>query len=166
MAAQSLSYYGYVERPYDEVRERLHQAPLELFQRATSSGARRATDMFSQLRIGDGVQLGIATSIQIDQMRDDLPVEGGPPLTGTSVDLTWKASTMPALFPLMHATLSAWPVTESETQIVIDGHYDPPFGLVGTAIDRAVGHRVAQASVHRFLEDLLDELRRAVPPRV
>jgi hypothetical protein len=80
---------------------------------------------------------------------------------GTFLDLTWKAASAPVLFPLMHATLSVRPVVSSDTQVMIEGHYDPPLGFGGEAIDSAVGHRVAQATVHRFLDDVIDCLGRA-----
>jgi hypothetical protein len=61
----------------------------------------------------------------------------------------------------MSAELSAWPLSASETQLEIEGVYEPPLGVVGTAIDTAVGHRIAEASVYRFLEDIVEQLRRS-----
>jgi hypothetical protein len=37
-------------------------------------------------------------------------------------------------------------------------------GPLGTAFDMAVGHRIADASVHRFLSDLVEQLRCELPP--
>ena len=64
----------------------------------------------------------------------------------------------------MVATLSAWPLSPEETQIEIEGDYTPPLGAVGRALDAAVLHRVAEAAVHRFLEDVVEQLRRDVNP--
>jgi hypothetical protein len=65
----------------------------------------------------------------------------------------------------MAAEISAWPLSSSETQLEIEGGYRPPLGPLGTAIDAAVGHRVAEACVHRLLEDLSEQLRRELPER-
>ena len=38
------------------------------------------------------------------------------------------------------------------TQVVLRGTYDPPLGAVGRALDRTLFHRIAEASVKRFLD--------------
>ena len=63
----------------------------------------------------------------------------------------------------MRAELSAWPVTSTETQIEIAGDYQPPFRGVGKTLDAILLHRVAEASVQRFLEDILEQIRREIP---
>jgi hypothetical protein len=65
----------------------------------------------------------------------------------------------------MQAELSFWPLTSTETQLELEGAYEPPLGLVGGAIDAAVGHRLAEAVVHRFLNDVVEQLRRDIPLR-
>jgi hypothetical protein len=60
----------------------------------------------------------------------------------------------------MKAELSLWPLTSSETQLEIEGAYRPPLGVVGAAADAALGHRLAEATVHRFLDDVVEQVRR------
>ena len=67
------------------------------------------------------------------------------------------------VFPVMNAELLFWPLSSSETQLEIEGAYRPPLGIVGNALDAAIGHRVAEATVHRLLEDLVEQLRRELP---
>ena len=66
----------------------------------------------------------------------------------------------------MQAELSIYPLTASETQLDFRGQYEPPLGVLGSAIDAAVGHRIAEAAVHRFVGDVADYLRRTLsqPP--
>jgi hypothetical protein len=157
-----LHFYGYVERPYEEVRARLHAGALDLFQRATTSAARRGQDLVAHLRVElAGVEIGVNVKVHARRVRDDDPVAGMP--ATTCVELDWEAARAPALFPILRAQLSAWPVTSTETQIEIEGDYQPPFRSVGTTVDALLLHRVAQASVHRFLEDVLAQLRREIP---
>jgi hypothetical protein len=156
-----VNHYGYVKRPFQEVRDILHRDPRKVLQQATHAGATHAQDIYTELRFGDGVRMGVDVSVSVARIRDGQPVEGQPNLDATFLDLTWEAASAPALFPLMHATLSAWPVVSTDTQLVIEGHYDPPLGFIGAAVDAALGHRVAQATVHRFLEDVINYLGRA-----
>ena len=66
---------------------------------------------------------------------------------------------MPRLFPLMEGELSIYPLTSTETQLDFSGVYKPPFGPVGKTMNAIVGHRIAEASVHRFVDDVAGYLR-------
>jgi len=50
-------------------------------------------------------------------------------------------------------------LTGSETQLDFSGHYEPPLGVFGSAVDAVVGNRVADASVHRFVTEFAEYLR-------
>ena len=76
--------------------------------------------------------------------------------------LEWEATTMPGLFPLMKAELCIYPLTPTETQLDLFGHYEPPFGMVGKAMNAIAGYRIAEVSVHRFLSDVAGYLRQTV----
>jgi hypothetical protein len=54
----------------------------------------------------------------------------------------------------MRASLLAYPLGPNETQLELRGHYEPPGGVIGSAADWLVGHRIAEASVHRFLDEV------------
>ena len=76
--------------------------------------------------------------------------------------LEWQSARAPRWFPLMKAELAIYPLTATETQLDFLGHYEPPLGWLGSAIDAAVGHRIAEAAVHRFVVDVADYLRRTI----
>jgi hypothetical protein len=40
--------------------------------------------------------------------------------------------------------------------------YQPPLGAVGKAMNAMVGHRIAEASVHRFIDEVADYLRKNI----
>jgi hypothetical protein len=156
-----VTHYGYVKRPFQEIRTILQRDPRKALQQATHAGATRAQDIYTELRVGDRVRMGVDVSVSVDRIRDGQPIDGKPDTNSTFLDLTWKSASAPFLFPLMHATLSVWPVVANDTQVLIEGHYDPPLGFLGEAVDAALGHRVAQATVHHFLNDVIDYLGRA-----
>jgi hypothetical protein len=162
--SRTLRCYGYVDRPYEAVRTVLHERPLELLRRATASAAARAEELASSLRVGiAGVELGVQVTIHVRAVRDEEGVAGLSPVTHVTVG--WEAAQAPSLFPLMSAQLSARPLTSTETQIEIEGDYTPPFGALGTAINAAVGHRIAEASVSRLLDAVVEQIRRELPAR-
>jgi hypothetical protein len=72
----------------------------------------------------------------------------------TELEIAWTAARASALFPSMEATLSVYPLSAHETQIALHGRYRPPLGVVGNALDALAGHRVAEASVLRFVNDV------------
>jgi hypothetical protein len=159
---RTLRCYQYINRPYSEVREVLRSRPLEVLQRATTSAAARAKALAANLKVSlGGVEVGVDVRTYLHGIRDDEPVAGLAAVT--RVDIGWEAVRTPTLFPVMRAQLSAWPLTSTETQLEIEGEYKPPLGVVGTLVDAAVGHRVAEASVHRFLEDTVEQLKRDIP---
>ena len=161
---RDLRCYAYVDRPYETVRQALHERPLELLQRATASAAERANALTTSLRAGaEGVEIGVDVRMHIHAVRDEEGVAGLSPVT--RVSLGWEAARIPGAFPIMSAELSAWPITSSETRLEIEGTYRPPLGVVGKAIDAAIGHRIAEASVHRLLEDVVAQLKREPTPR-
>ena len=69
---------------------------------------------------------------------------------------------MPGLFPLMKAELSIYPLTASETQLDFSGVYEPPLGAVGKALNAVAGYRIAEVSVHRFVNDVARFLRQTL----
>ena len=72
---------------------------------------------------------------------------------------------MPRLFPLMKAEIWLYPLTATETQLDFQGVYEPPLGALGKAVNAIAGHRLAEASVHRFVDDLAGYLRRTLEGR-
>ena len=62
----------------------------------------------------------------------------------------------------MKAELSIYPMTSTETQLDFLGHYEPPLGPLGRAINAVAGHRIAEVSVHRFIDEVAEYLRKTL----
>jgi hypothetical protein len=159
---RSVRCYEYVNRPYDAVRSLLHSRLVELLGRATNSAAARTNELAGRMKIElRGIELGVQVTIHVQSVQDGEGIAGMSPVT--RVAFGWEASHAPSLFPLMSGQLSAWPLTSSETQIELEGQYTPPLGALGNAVDAAVGHRIAEATVRRFVEDFVEHVREALP---
>jgi len=150
--------YDYVNRPYEHVRDALKKDAPNVFQAATKAAASRAQTIASELHIDFG-GIGVKTDITITVkgIEEKLAEAGLGPIT--RLLLEWEATSMPRLFPLMKGELSIYPLTSSETQLDFWGIYEPPFGAVGRTLNAMVGYRIAEVSVHRFVDDVADYLR-------
>ncbi len=73
----------------------------------------------------------------------------GPPRGG--IAFAWKPAWRG--FPSFGATLTVRPDGE-DTDLVLDGSYEPPAGVVGQLFDRLAGRRLA----NRTMDSLLDRL--------
>jgi hypothetical protein len=153
--------YEYVNRPYERVRDALLADTLGTFHAATRAAADRARTVASALRVNiAGLDVGTEVDISLGEVTEVPRAPGQIP--STTIAIQWEATTRPRLFPLMRARLSVYPLTSTETQLDFEGSYEPPLGAVGSAIDAVVGHRIAEASVHRFVVDVAHHLREAV----
>ena len=150
--------YDYVNRPYEHVRDALKKDALNVFQAATKAAASRAQTIASELHIDFG-GIGVKTDITITVkgVEEKMAEAGLGPIT--RLLLEWEATSMPRLFPLMKGELSIYPLTSTETQLDFWGIYEPPFGAVGRTLNAMVGYRIAEVSVHRFVDDVADYLR-------
>lgn len=73
--------------------------------------------------------------------------------------LRWQAiGPEGGLFPALDADLTLTAEGESATVLSLAGAYRPPLGTVGAALDRAVLHRVATATVRAFLGRVADAI--------
>jgi len=79
--------------------------------------------------------------------------------------LRWEA-TGPCgrLFPALDADMSLTPAGEHSTRLSLAGVYRPPFAALGAGLDRAILHRVADATVRSLLVRVADVLARPQEP--
>ncbi len=159
--AREIRSYDYVNRPYERVRDALRQNALTVFQSATTAAASRAQSVAAELHVDFG-GIGVKTDIHISIKSIEEKVADAPSTPSMRLLLEWEAATLPGLFPLMKGELSVYPLTSTETQLDFSGVYEPPFGAVGRTMNAIVLHRIAEASVHRFIGDVAGYLRQTL----
>lgn len=157
-----LHSYAYVEAPFDLVSRLLAEHAAHVLQEATDEAAAEARQLSRRLRVAAG---GFSVS-------HDVVIEFGAfeprGITHSVVPLRWRAESGRLLFPQLSADLEVASVVLDPplTQLTLDGVYTPPLGLLGAGADRLVLHRLAEATVHRFVRDVatrIEDLVRAVP---
>lgn len=163
--AHAIHCYEYVNRPYSEVATALVHDPLGLFQRATTTATGRANALVSTLKVRAlGVEVGKNVVIHVTHVDRHAHAPGRLAPEATTLEIEWRAETSAALFPSMRATLSIYPLSPTETQLDLRGTYEPPGGVLGDVADRLVGHRIAEASVHTFLDALATRVGAELAP--
>ena len=150
--------YDYVNHPYEKVRNVLKGDALDVFQSATKAAASRARSVASELHVDLG-GIGVKADISISVKSIEEKIADSMSSPATQLLLEWEATTAPALFPFMKAELAVYPLTSTETQLDFRGLYEPPFGTLGKAMNAIAGHRIAEASIHRFINEVAEYLR-------
>lgn len=150
--------FDYVNHPYDLVRAELVANAAGAIRSATGAATSRAESVAAELRVQvAGLEVAAAIDVITDAVKE---ADGGPTRARMlRIPVRWQAASRPGLFPVMIAELSVYPLTSTETQLDFRGEYEPPLGPLGTTIDAAIGHRIAEASVHRFVRDVAEYLR-------
>ena len=83
-------------------------------------------------------------------------VREGDASQGTAIEI--GAERNAALFPVFQGTVRAEPTGPLNSNLVLEGTYTVPLGLIGAAADRTVLADVARASLQRFLTRMKDEV--------
>ena len=151
--------YDYINHPYGRVRDALKRDALNVFQSATKAAASRARSVASELHVDLG-GIGFKADISISVKNIEEKIAEALSTPATRLLLEWEATTAPAMFPFMKAELSVYPLTSTETQLDFWGFYEPPFGTLGKAMNAIAGHRIAEASVHSFINEVAEYLRK------
>ncbi|HEU5073777.1 MAG TPA: hypothetical protein VFU02_06380 [Polyangiaceae bacterium] len=159
MSRREIRAFDYVNQPYEPVRKVITEQAPAIFQRATKLAQDRSGDLVAALSINlAGVEVSKDITIELGNVRED--THGNSELARmTSIELRWQAKESPGLFPAMDGELRVYPLSFTETQVELVGSYDPPMGVLGSAVDAVVGHRVAEASIHRFVRAIVERLR-------
>ncbi len=128
-APREIRFSRYVDRAYRQVRELLTHEPTRVF----------------------------ARDVDVTLEATTRP-PAAPALPAMAMTIVWHAKkTTP--FESLRAQLTVYPLSDDETELELHGWYTPPLGVLGSAADALVGHRLVEATVHRFLEDVCERLR-------
>jgi hypothetical protein len=138
-------YYLELSLPFAEVEEALLHSPGDWVPGlAQDAGAR------GELLLGE---VGFGPPRRRVEKRVQITL--GSPFrlaSKTVLPMTWHATGVETLFPSLEADLEVAALGASRTQLSVSARYRPPLGPVGRVIDRALLHRVAEATIKDFLD--------------
>lgn len=138
---------SYVELhlPIAEVEEALLRAPERWIPQLAASVEER----------GDRLLAEVGFPVSGHQVGKRVEIELGPPVRTTGrtwLPILWHATGPKGLFPSLEGELEVAALGPDLTQVGLSARYKPPFGLIGESVDRALLHRVAEATLHDFIE--------------
>ncbi len=126
--------------------------PIATVTAAVAAGPRQWFPRF------DGpIHAQIASRVSGLGLRKNVVIDVGAPLTAgdwTEVPITWEATFIKRLFPVMTGKVELAPVDAQITRLTVCGMYQPPLGHLGEQLDEAVMHRVAEATVKDLAESI------------
>jgi hypothetical protein len=137
--------------------------PVEAAKAVLTSGPR---EWFG--RLDDSGEAGVGPHVAGVWIRKKVAVEVGAPVTSgdwTEVPITWKATFIEQLFPVMVGKVEVAPVDALTTRLTVYGMYEPPIGRLGKQLDDALMHKVAQATVRELAETIGKTIDAAASPR-
>lgn len=151
-----IRYFLDLPDPFDRVEAALLSEPSEwipgIARDADDAGERLLSEIGFALTADRRVDKEVEIAIGAPSRSD----------TQTRLPMSWTATGPTQLFPSLEADLEVASLGPSRTQISISGRYRPPLGPLGRMLDRAMLHRVAEATV----KDFLDRLGTALDVRV
>jgi hypothetical protein len=113
---------------------------------ASSRGERLLTE------VGFGSDVRLEREVEIS-FREPIRIP-----TKTILPMSWTAREAAGLFPDLEADLEVAPLGAERSQLSMSARYAPPFGPVGRVLDRALLHRVAEATLKDFLDRVAEAL--------
>ncbi|HEY8839832.1 MAG TPA: hypothetical protein VIO80_04150 [Candidatus Dormibacteraeota bacterium] len=94
-------------------------------------------------------------------IRKKVAVEFGEPVAAgswTEVPISWKATSIHKLFPVMTGKIELAPVDGRNTRLTVSGMYEAPLGRLGKHLDDALMHTVAEGTVKDLAESIAERL--------
>ena len=95
------------------------------------------------------------------ETRKKVTIDVGDPVADgyrTEVPVTWRATFIRRLFPVMTGKVELEPVDRRATRLSVCGMYELPLGRIGKLHDEALIHRVAQTTVKDLAESIAKRL--------
>jgi len=141
-----IRYFLDLPLPFAEVQEKLLASPQVWVPGLARDAEARGERLLAEVGFSFDDDHRLEREVEIE-------LSGAYRLPGRTVlPLTWKATGRKRLFPSLDADLEIASLGKSRTQLAISARYRPPLGGVGRALDRALLHRVAEATVKDFLD--------------
>jgi len=152
-----IRYYLDLQLPFEDVERALLHEPEAWVPGIALSAERGGQRLLAE------VGFDVDDSRRVDK---EVEIELGDPYvipSKTMLPIAWKATSAERIFPQLEADIEIAPLGPSRTQLSISARYRPPLGAVGRALDKALLHRVAEATVKDFLDRVGERLRDRMP---
>jgi hypothetical protein len=138
--------------PYEPLAEVLQSGPERWLPQAERTGEA----LIFEVGVGSG-RRGVRRRVKVTLSRVT------PFGYGVAVRIAWRAARRPELYPTLEGALRLERTDRADrSRLRFDASYQPPAGRLGVALDQALMHRVAEASLRDFVARLVEGLQEAV----
>ena len=151
LAGMFARYFVELAGDRDHIERVVLDAPETWLPTHATSANHRGDRLLAEVGFGDDVRIARTVAITVGTPTR-MPAK-------TVIPLGWSASGA-GMFPALDADLEIAPLEDGRCQLAISARYEPPLGVVGRAIDRAVLARVAEATLKDFLDRVRDSIGR------
>jgi len=143
-------YFVELPTPPEVVEQHLTRSPQEWLPRLATEANERGDALLADVGVGEKLRVARRVAVEI----------GRPTHLGETVviPLTWIPVRAAGLLPSLEADLEIAALGADRTQLAINARYEPPLGMIGRALDRAVLHRVAEATLKDFLDHVAETI--------
>jgi hypothetical protein len=144
-------YFVELARPFEVVKARLLDDPDGWIPGLLEDAEDRGHHLLAEVGLGsEGRRIDKKVEIEI----------GAPQGTDSvsALPLSWRATGAQWLFPQLDGDIEVAALGSARTQLSISARYQPPLGVVGRMLDRALLHRVAEATLKDFLDRIAERL--------
>ncbi|MGZ8578100.1 MAG: hypothetical protein ACXWWX_01070 [Actinomycetota bacterium] len=148
-----IRYYLELQLPFDDVERALLADPASWL----PGMATEAEDQGERLRIEVGFEAGDDRRIE-REVQIEVGEPASVPSTTTTLPITWRAKHGARAFPELDADIEIAALGSRRTQLSMSARYRPPLGMIGRTLDRALMHRVAEATMKDFLDRVGERL--------
>jgi len=144
-------YFTDVERPFEILEPVILDAPERWLPAIASDAESKANRLLTEVGFGAGrvrLEKGVVVEIGSPQRLEGKAV----------VPMTWTPEDAGRLFPRLEADIELSAFGAQRSQVAISARYQPPMGVLGRAVDRAMLHLVAEATIKDFLDRVAESL--------
>ena len=144
-------YYVELARPFEDVEARLLDDPGTWVPGLLEAAEDRGHRLLAEVGLGsEGRRVDKKVEIKLGSPHGTPSVRVLP--------ITWRATGPRWLFPRLDGDIELAALGAARTQLSINARYEPPLGVVGRVMDRALLHRVAEATLRDFLGGVAEHL--------
>ncbi len=148
--------YRELDVPWQQAVDALTEHRAALFGDATDATVHGAVTRLHTTVAG--LDVGRDVTVRLGPIRD-------LGMHTVSMALTWDAVDGHGIFPRMLGSIELTAMSDhpARTQLTFLGTYTPPLGVVGTIVDAAAGHKVADDTIDHFIDEVATRLAEFAP---
>ena len=137
-------YFVELDLPFDLAEPALLNAPADWIPGIAVGARVRGERLLAEVGFGSAVR--VEKLMQVD-LSPAVHVEAK-----LLLPISWHPACDSGLFPAVEGDIELAPLGPARTQLAMTARYTPPFGLLGRVADRALLHRVAEATIKDFVD--------------